>query len=234
MLTLDQSQDKQQQQQQQQQGKLEISAKPDRKQRPASCRLCKRPDSRSKLDKGSYDALSLRGGFGSCMTCLTSGWPAPAKELSLRLAAADGVSSAELDDDYTFIFFDVECAYVPRSDEEADVDDADKLSPAAALQKFVAWALEQHQQHAGEGADPSRLILVSHYGFGYAFSILVQHAEKHKVQLPAVQLADSCLWVKTACDASREAKLPTLADCLLYIGKPWPYFEEKVRAGAGA
>ncbi|WIA12404.1 hypothetical protein OEZ85_012448 [Tetradesmus obliquus] len=210
-----------------------------------------RPDSRSKLDKGSYDALSLRGGFGSCMTCLTSGWPAPAKELSLRLAAADGVSSAELDDDYTFNFFDVECAYVPRSDggpwdgtascnaivqiaavtagagngsrqgqrfnvyvktptgkraaknmkaapEEADVDDADKLSPAAALQKFVAWALEQHQQHAGEGADPSRLILVSHYSFGYAFSILLQHAEKHKVQLPAVQVADSCLWVKTA------------------------------------
>uniref|UniRef100_A0A383V695 Uncharacterized protein n=1 Tax=Tetradesmus obliquus TaxID=3088 RepID=A0A383V695_TETOB len=112
--------------------------------------------------------------------------------------------------------------------EEASVNEADTLSPAAALQKFVDWALKQHRQHAGQEADPSRLVLVSHYGFCYAFSILVQQAERYGVQLPPVRLADSCLWTKATCGARAGAKLYDLADQLLCNGAAG-YFEHEMR-----
>lgn len=112
--------------------------------------------------------------------------------------------------------------------EEASIAEADKLSPAAALQKFVDWALKQQRQHAGQEADPSRLVLVSHYGFCYAFSILVQHAERCGVQLPPVRLADSCLWTKATYGGNKEAPLEDLADLLLY-DRQWDHFNDVVR-----
>ncbi|WIA15510.1 hypothetical protein OEZ85_002146 [Tetradesmus obliquus] len=239
-------------------------------------------DSSSALNAGDYEALSLRGGFLQCMNCIArsdrAGVPADRSEGQRQVAAVDHLSTAVLANLFKFIFFDVECAFVPgagpwdgtascnaiaqiaaatvaaapggaqrqqrlfnvyvrtpsnvvgmrAAPEEASIAEADKLSPAAALQKFVDWALKQQRQHAGQQADPSRLVLVSHYGFCYASSILVQHAECCGVQLPPVRLADACLWTKATYGGNKEAPLEDLADLLLY-DRQWDHFNDVVR-----
>eukprot|EP00775_Hariotina_reticulata_P012521 gene12521-12655_t len=190
------------------------------------------------LDRGDYDAMSLRSGLPYCMYHLKS-QPQVVQQL---LESAPPAAVAQRT--HSFIFCDIECSYKSSSGAPFDsrqccnsiiqiaavtedgnsrfnvyikpsqmqlqqagdlravqeaANSAVSYSPSKGLQMFVDWLVQQqHAQHqaAASGSDAGRIVLVSHFGMGYTFSILAQHALQHGVPLPAVLLADSCLWHK--------------------------------------